>query len=114
MINKKKERLYISELLESEPAISYPSYYVLSSSMIKNEMLHNALIALHSLDFEHYQHPSSYEDIFSMFSRGVFPIYKEMYVVGYFGGKMVYLESIGWRGMPCTQDVFKMENWMVC
>ncbi len=114
MYNKKKERLYISELLEDEPAISYPSYYVLSTSMIRNEMLHYALIALHSLDLENYEHPSSYEDIFAMFSGGMFPIYKEMYVVGYFGGKMMYLDSSGWRAMLCTQDVFKMENWLVC
>ena len=114
MYNKKKERLYISELLEDEPAVAYPSYYVLSHSMIKNEMLHYALIALHSLDLKHYEHPSSYEDIFAMFSGGMFPIYKEMYVVGYFGGKMMYLDTTGWKGMPCTQDVFKMENWLVC
>ena len=114
MFNKKKERLYISELLEDDPAVAYPSYYVLSNSMMKNEMLHYALIALHSLDLEHYEHPSSYEDIFAMFSGGMFPIYKEMHVVGYFGGKMMYLDTAGWKGMPCTQDVFKMENWMVC
>ncbi len=113
MFNKKKERLYISELVE-DPSVTYPSYYVLSNSMMKNEMLHYALIVLHTLDFEHYEHPASYDDIFSMFLGGMYPIYKEMYVVGYFGGKMMYLESAGWKMMPCTQDVFKMENWMVC
>ena len=113
MYQKKKERLYVTELIE-EPSVAYPAYYVLSNSMLKNEMLHYALIVLHTLDFEHYEHPASYNDIFSMFSGGMYPIYKEMYVVGYFGGKMMYLESAGWKGMPCTQDVFKMENWMVC
>ena len=114
MYQKKKERLYISELLETEPAVSYPSYYVLSQSMLKNEMLQYALIALHTLDLEHYEHPSSYEDIFSMFDGGMYPIYKEMHVIGYFAGKMMYLDSAGWKAMPCTKDVFKVENWMVC
>lgn len=113
MYQKKKERLYISELLE-DPSVSYPSYYSLSPKMIKNEMLKYALIALHSLDFENYQNPNSYEDIFTMFSSGMYPIYKEMYVVGYFGGKMMYLDASGWKSIPCTHDLFKMENWMVC
>ena len=113
MYNRKKERIYVSELVEN-PALTYPSYYALSSSMLKNEMLHYALIALHSLDFEHYEHPASYEDIFAMFENGSYPIYKEMYVIGYFGGKMMYLESAGWKGMPATSELFKMENWMVC
>ena len=113
MYNKKKERLYVTELVE-EPSVTYPAYYVLSHSMLKNEMLHYALIVLHSLDFEHYEHPRSYDDIFSMLGGGMYPIYKEMYVVGYFGGKMMYLESAGWKGIPCSEDVFKMENWMVC
>ena len=113
MYQKKKERLYISELLD-DPSVTYPSYYALSASMMKNEMLHYAITVLHSLDFEHYQYPTNYEDIFAMFSGGMFPIYKEMYVVGFFGGKMMYLDANGWKGMPCTEDVFKMENWMVC
>ena len=113
MYNKKKERLYVSELL-NEPSVTYPAYYVLSASMLKSEMLHDALIILHSLDFAYYTHPNSYEDIFSMFSGGMYPIYKEMYVIGYFGGKMMYLDSGGWKGMHCTEDVFKMEHWMVC
>lgn len=113
MYKKKKERLYISELLE-DPSITYPSYYVLSTSMMKNEMLHYAITVVHSLDFEQYEHPSAYEDIFVMFSSGMYPIYKEQYVVGYFGGKMMYLDASGWKGMPCTEDVFKMEHWLVC
>jgi len=51
MFNKKKERLYVTELVE-DPSVSYPAYYVLSNSMLKNEMLHYALIVLHTLDFE--------------------------------------------------------------
>ena len=113
MYQKRKERLYISELL-NDPSVSYPSYYALSNSMMKNESLHYAITVLHSLDFEHHEQPISYEDIFSMFRGGMFPIYREQFVVGYFGGKMMYLDSSGWKGMPCTEDVFKMENWMVC
>jgi len=113
MFQKKKERLYISELLD-DPAITYPSYYVLSRSMLKNELLQHAIIVLHSFDFTHYQHPNSYEDIFAMFNGGMFPIYKEKYIIGYFGGKMMALESGGWRALPCMEDVFKMENWLVC
>ena len=113
MYNNKKERLYISELVDN-PSVSYPSYYALSSSMIKNELLHHAIIVLHSLDFKHYQQPLSYRDIFSMFSGGMFPIYKEQFIMGYFGGKIMYLDASGWKKMPCTEDVFKMENWMVC
>lgn len=113
MYNKKKERLYICDLLE-DPAVSYPSYYVLSMSMHKNEMLHTALMALHDFDFSYYEVAKTYEDIFAMLHGGTFPIYKEKYVVGYFGNKMMYLESNGWKGMPSTQDIFKMENWLVC
>ncbi|HHD75932.1 MAG TPA: hypothetical protein ENK82_02830 [Campylobacterales bacterium] len=113
MYQKKKERLYVSELLE-EPVVAYPAYYVVSASMMKNEMFHHALMVLHAMDFEHYEHPKSHEDIFSMFESGLYPIYKELHVVGFFGGKMMYLESAGWKAMNCTQDVFKMENWLVC
>lgn len=113
MQKNRKERLYISELLDN-PSVSYPSYYALSSSMINNELLLHAIITLHSLDFEHYAEPISHKDIFSMFAGGMFPIYKEQFIVGYFGGKMMYLDASGWKKMPCTEDVFKMENWMVC
>jgi len=113
MYQKKKVRLYISELL-ADPAVTYPAYYILSSSMSKNEMLLTALEALHSFNFHYYETPISYKDIFAMFDAGAFPIYKERYIVGYFGGKMMYLESHGWKAMPVTVEVFEMENWLVC
>lgn len=113
MYQKKKERLYISELLEN-PSVSYPSYYLLSMTMHKNEILHSAIIALHSFDFSYYDTAKSYNEIFAMLCSGTFPIYKEKYIVGYFGNKMMYLESNGWKGMPSTEDIFKMENWLVC
>lgn len=112
MYQKKKEKLYISELLDN-PAVVYPAYYVLSPSMYKNEMLHSALMALHSFDFSYYETAKSFDDIFTMLHSGTFPIYKEKYIVGYFGNKMMYLESNGWKGMPTTEDIFKIENWLV-
>jgi len=113
MYQKKKERLYICDLLE-DPALTYPSYYILSSSMVKNEMLHTAIISLHSFDFSYYETPKNFDDIFKMFDSGMFPIYKEKYIVGYFANKMMFLESNGWKGMPATADIFKIENWLVC
>jgi hypothetical protein len=113
MYQKKKEKLYITDLLD-DPAISYPAYYLLSTSMAKNEMLHTALAALHSYDFSHYTLPKNFDDIFTMFHSGTFPIYKEKYLVGYFGNRMMYLESHGWKGLPATADIFKLENWLVC
>ena len=41
MYQKKKERLYICEIMDN-PAVPYPSYYVLSTAMFKNEMLQTA------------------------------------------------------------------------
>jgi hypothetical protein len=113
MYQKKKERLYISDLLDN-PAVPYPAFYSLSTGTHKNEMLRAALIALHSFDFSYYEVPRTHEDIFAMFHSGTFAIYKEKYVVGYFGMKMMYLESNGWKGMPSTHDIFKIENWLVC
>ncbi|OQX50386.1 MAG: hypothetical protein B5M46_00610 [Epsilonproteobacteria bacterium 4484_20] len=113
MYQKKKERLYICDLIE-DPALTYPSYYVLSSSMLKNELLHAALISLHSFDLAYYETPKTFDDIFAMFDSGTFPIYKEKYIVGYFGNKMMFLESNGWKGMPATADIFRLENWLVC
>ena len=113
MYQKKKECLYISELL-ADPAVAYPAYYVLSSGMCNNEMLLTALEALHSFDFAYYETPRSHRDIFTMFDSGTFPIYKEKYIVGYFGGRMMYLESHGWKGMSVTSELFEMENWLVC
>ena len=112
MYQKKKEKLYISELLDN-PAVVYPAYYVLSPSMYKNEMLHSALMALHSFDFSYYETAKSFDDIFTMLHSGTFPIYKEKYIVGYFGNKMMYLASNGWKGLPSTEDIFKIENWLV-
>ncbi len=65
MYQKKKERLYISDLL-GNPAVPYPSYYVLSTSMHKNEMLQSAIIALHNFDFSYYETARGYEGLFNI------------------------------------------------
>jgi len=113
MYQKKKERLYIHELLDS-PAVTYPAYYVLSQSMHSSEILREAITSLHSFDFSYYETAQSYSDIFAMLHSGTYPIYKQKYIVGYFGGKMMYLESAGWRAMPATEELFELEHWLVC
>jgi hypothetical protein len=112
MYSKKKTRLYISSLVEN-PTLSYPSYYLLSQSMHDNEMLHDALIALHCASFDCYTTPTSYDQLFCMLYGRGFPIFKEHYVVGYFGGKLFYLEPNGWRAMAVTEDIFVMEHWLI-
>jgi hypothetical protein len=112
MYNKKKERLYITELIENPPVV-YPMYYIVSKSMKENELLHQSLIATHMSDFGYYQNPKNASELFNSFNRGVFPIYKEQYVVGNFGGKLMYLESAGWKGMVVNEAVFEMTNWLI-
>jgi hypothetical protein len=109
---RKKEKLYITDIVD-EPHLIYPSYYLLSPSLIKNEMLHAALAAIHNLDFHYYHPPKEYSDIFQTLDSGAFPLYKEKYVVGCFGGRIMFLESSGWRTMPVTKDVFALENWLL-
>ncbi len=112
MYPKRKEKLYINTLME-DPAIPYPSYYVLSGSLAKNEMLHDALICVHTLAFEHHRHPKHFDELFNTFTINAFAIFKERYVVGFFGQKMMYLESNGWKALPATAEVFRLENWLV-
>ena len=112
MFKNKKERLYITDILP-EPPISQPAYYILSLALIKNEMLHQSLIDIHSYSFDFYTTPKSYEDIFNAINCGQFPIFKQKYAVGYFGGKLMYLDSYGWKALPATKDIFKFENWLI-
>ncbi len=112
MFKNKKERLYITDILP-DPAIEQPAYYILSQSLITNEMLHQSLIDIHSYNFNYYRVPNEFEDIFNSIKSGSFPIYKERYPIGYFGGKLMYLESYGWKAMPCNRDIFKLENWLI-
>ena len=109
---KKKERLYIADLL-TDPAITYPAYYTLSTALCKNEMLHETLRAIHSCDFTNMIVPNSFEEIFAALEQGIFAVYKEKYAVGYFGGKLMYLETQGWKSFPVTRDVFTLDNWLI-
>ncbi|MBD3790653.1 MAG: hypothetical protein IE918_00620 [Campylobacterales bacterium] len=81
--------------------------------MLNNDYLHSAIIALHSMDYDHYQIPESYEKIFETFAIGAFAIYKEHYIIGYFGDKMMYLEANGWHAMPVNKDIFNLAHWLV-
>jgi len=112
MYNKKKERLYITDLIKNPPVV-YPMYYIISKALKENEMLHASLIATHMSDFENYKRPKDATELFKSFNMGIFPIYKEQYVVGQFGGKLMYLESAGWKSMNVTEDVFDMNLWLI-
>ena len=109
---KSKERLYISDIID-EPIITYPAYYLLSKSLINNELIHYALEAIHKYEFSQYRTPKDYQEIFNILNARDFVIYKEKYVIGYFGGRIMYLESYGWKSMNATEDVFEMENWLI-
>jgi len=112
MFGAKKERFYLHEILEN-PIITYPTYYNVNKALHENEMFHDALIAVHMCDFKHYELADEGSDIFASINRGAFVIYKEQYIVGFFGGKLMYLEPSGWKGLPATEEVFNMENWLV-
>jgi len=108
----KKERLYITDFID-DPAVTYPSYYLLSRSMHGNEMLRATLEAIHQIEFSFYHTPANSDDIFHLLQSGQFPIFKENYAVGYFGGRVMYLEPYGWKSMPMTKEAFEMGNWLV-
>ena len=112
MYGKKKERLYVYDIVK-DPAVTYPMYYNVSKALHEDEVFHDALRAVHMCDFSYYAPAVSGEEIFSTIHGAGFAIYKEQYVVGYFGGKLMYLESAGWKGLQATEEIFKMENWLV-
>ncbi len=112
MYNKKKERIYITELIV-DPPISYPMYYTVSSAMKENEMLIDTLCAIHLSDFERHQVPDSASAIFKSLGFGAFPIFKEQYAIGNFGGKLMYLDSAGWKSLTVTQDLFDLNHWLI-
>jgi len=107
-----KERLYISDFID-ETVITYPAYYLLSKSLIDNEILQSTLEAIHKYEFSLYQIPKDYRDIFNILNSRGFVIYKERYAVGYFGGRVMYLDSSGWKSLNTTEDVFNLENWLI-
>ena len=95
------------------PALEYPSYYTLSPALLKNEIFLSTLEALHSFNFNFFQNPKSFEDLFNTLQSGAYAIFKERYIVGYFGSKAMYLEPNGWRAMPLKQEAFVLENWLI-
>lgn len=109
---KKKEKLLITSLVE-DPLIGYPPHYQLSHKLMKDEMLHESLKAIHTLEFDPYRHPESDETLFHAYKCGLYPIYKERYVTVYFGNKVMYLQMQGWKTLPVNEDIFKMENWLI-
>jgi len=112
MFKQNKERLYICDILE-DPAITTPAFYTLSSKLKDNEMLHFAIEAVHNYNFNSYYTPNNFEDIFNSLSAGAFAIYKEKYIVANFN-KLMYLEPNGWKSLPAMQDIFILDNWLVC
>ncbi len=112
MFGAKKARIYLSDIVEN-PIMTYPSYYKVAENLHDDEIFLDAVRAVHLCDFAHYQKASEGEDIFATIHAGGYPIYKEQYIVGFFGGKLMYLEPAGWKSMPITEDTFKMENWLV-
>jgi hypothetical protein len=109
---KKKEKLYITELIK-DPPITYPMYYIVSSHLKENELFHSALFAVHLGEYENHQHPKNATELFSAFSSGTFAIYKEQYIVSQFGGRLMYLESAGWKSMQVTEDIFDLNQWLI-
>jgi len=109
LYKSKKERLYIKEILPN-PVIEFPAYYILSQALLKNEMLQQSLIDIHSFNFGNYKSPKSHDEIFNSINYGAFPVFKQKYAIGLFGGKLMYLESHGWKALPCNFDSFNLEN----
>lgn len=109
---QKKERLYVADIIE-EPVVSYPSYYLLSKSLLHDEILRARIEAIHLFDFNGYRGAQESDEIFAHLESRQFPIYKEYFVVGYFGGRVMYLEPQGWKSMPITRESFDMSNWLL-
>ena len=109
---KKKERLYICDIID-DPPIIYPMYYTLSGLLKENEMLQNSLRAIHLCEYDMFEIPLDVSILYASLNAGVFPIYKEKYLVGNFGGRLMYLESAGWKSLSVSEDVFDMNNWLV-
>jgi len=108
----KKDKIYITELIDN-PVVTYPMTYIVSIKLVANEFLKDALVAIHSFDFDHYKHPASWHEIYNSLNSGGFAIYKERYAVSEFGGKLMYLEGTGWSSMRVTSDIFDMRFWLV-
>jgi len=109
---KKKERLYISDIID-DPPITYPMYYIISGALKENEMLLSTLEAIHLCNYDMFEIPLDASALYSSLNAGSFPIYKEQYLVGNFGGRLMYLESSGWKSLNVTENIFDMNNWLI-
>ena len=112
MFKQNKERLYISDIIK-DAAITSPAFYTLSYKLKNNEMLHLAIKAVHNYNFKDYYTPKNFDEIFASLNAGAFVIYKEKYIVANFN-KLMYLEPNGWKALPAMQDIFNLDNWLVC
>lgn len=108
----KKEKIYITELIEN-PQMTYPMTYTVSSVMAKSDELKCVLVAIHSFEFANFSHPVTWLDIYIAIDSGSFVIYKERYAVSEFGGRLMYLEAGGWSSLNVTRDSFDMRFWLV-
>ena len=108
----KKERLYLYDFLE-EPPITYPAWYLLSPKLHRDENLKETLRAIHCIEFENYRNPKNLYEIFDSFKYGIYPIYKERYATGYFGNRVMILESSGWKSLNFSQDSINLDNWLI-
>ncbi|WP_456393208.1 hypothetical protein [Nitratifractor sp.] len=108
----KKERLYLYDFLE-EPVVNYPAWYLLSPKLCRDENLRETLRAIHRMEFSAYAAPRSFEELFSAFRSGLYPIYRERYAAGYFGRRVMLLESGGWKSLPLSEEASILENWLI-
>ena len=108
----KKERLYLYDLLE-DPALSYPAWYLLSPKLHRDDNLRETLKAIHAIDFDPYRHPENSSELFSAFRMGLYPIYKERYAAGNFGGRVMILEGKGWKSLSFSEEACHLENWLI-
>lgn len=76
-------------------------------------MLHSALFAIHLGEYDNYEQPANAGKIFTAIRSGVFPLYKEQYIVSQFCGRLMQLESNGWKSLQVTEDVFDMNQWLI-
>lgn len=108
----KKEKIYITDLIEN-PQVTYPMTYTVSAALAKSDELKDALVSIHSYDFVNYKQPKDHMAIYRAIDNGSFVIYKERYVVGEFGGRLMYLEGNGWSSLNLTRDSLDMRFWLV-
>jgi len=109
---RKKERLYLYELLD-DPVVGYPAWYLLSPKLHRDENLREALRALHGMDFASYAPPADAAELFATFRGGLYAIYRERNVAALFGGRVMLLEGKGWQSLAFSEESCAMEQWLI-